>query len=1147
MINWKLIFCTAILTVLSWRTCFASTLPKLNEWSTWKRSDARGKVERIVPHEGAPNGAMRFMDVPGQGGYAIQAYVNLPANLEMLQKYRAIFRASDEVQTVNVGIAVVKITRDGKRLSFTGAPRKTDVLAAGKQVSLELELSPATMPLEDAASYQVIVFVEKLAGGVVDFLAFESEEQPLVEYLSERSSVTTPAGYSLRPLALRKFHWPERLESGHFIALMDSTALGCSRIHLHPEHGSTIILWPEGDAIKADFVDGVWVILAGETVENLHEACRVQSEELELAFYGTGVVVREWGKQQPATLVEGGLTQNDAMLCMPENVRTPEITRLEFIDEVLQQCYLLEAERRLETAQELFNKNLPAIKKHWGQDNYEAIWRRNFSMLFEENQRMQDANYARSEHLLEVILANPLLMDRYSWLVWQSYNRANETNDYFGGHFRKIWFSHLGGMGVYRQSMDLCTKTERLVSRSRRIAGSSFTEGNATQDGILSAGWVDSLTVVPQKAGLPANLSKKFEINAALGEAESAQLVLSTGRAGVKNISFSIDFPEKSDLRVDAYMVDYVWMDETATFQMPEPPGGDVPWPDILQPYNGDRFDMESYANKSLWITVTPSQSIAPGTYNARINIMHDGETVVSSDLSIVVCPVKLKSHSLFGKGGMRNSSFREWYEPQKLVDARHNFMENMWRHQMDPLDGYSATPVQEDIQFAKELGMNTFTMGGDIDNFAPPLPDMVKHIRLYASEDGEHYHEISATATLEKRNPSDPLSDYDLVVRTINGPVCEQYLKVHDDEVRDWFHSVKYDFFGLYPDSSIPAVQLEIAGGDNVRPEAGKLLFFTGDKKPEIASKPDFSAKTPHYFTFGSLRSGSNLTSIVINAEKKPVTAVRLSSRKMENGIEGAKRTYERFRKVAPECELVLYGFDETGAHLNEQLLAAVKNARLVFPDAKLKIRTSANDIDANSELYKYINYVSRSNAYSSPREEDRIYRRTGCEFQVYAGGGGYYPFGNFERADQPFVISRAFFWSFIAFEHFKAWGYFDGHFWRKNLEQAGKYPVDYTLWNPTHGQNNGMGALFYPGPNEQSWPSIRAELMRDGIEDAILFRMAAEKLRNAPDTELEAELHAIRKELAPSMSCYEQMPEKVHALHQRLLKINTRLANIP
>ena len=149
---------------------------------------------------------------------------------------------------------------------------------------------------------------------------------------------------------------------------------------------------------------------------------------------------------------------------------------------------------------------------------------------------------------------------------------------------------------------------------------------------------------------------------------------------------------------------------------------------------------------------------------------------------------------------------------------------------------------------------------------------------------------------------------------------------------------------------------------------------------------------------------------------------------------------------------------------------------------------------------------------------------RRLGEEVWWYVGCGPRRPYANF-FIDYPATDARVLFWA--AFKHrISGFLYYEVAMWASNmltrdigdpslvihddpealaaLRQGKRWPD--VPWNSfTFSRYNGDGQLMYPGRNETPLPSLRLEVIRDGIEDyelLVLLEDAALRLREA-DTE--------------------------------------------
>ncbi|RKY73536.1 MAG: hypothetical protein DRQ14_03995, partial [Candidatus Latescibacterota bacterium] len=90
-----------------------------------------------------------------------------------------------------------------------------------------------------------------------------------------------------------------------------------------------------------------------------------------------------------------------------------------------------------------------------------------------------------------------------------------------------------------------------------------------------------------------------------------------------------------------------------------------------------------------------------------------------------------------------------------------------------------------------------------------------------------------------------------------------------------------------------------------------------------------------------------------------------------------------------------------------------------------------------------------------------------------------------------------------------------------------------------------NGDGSLFYPGP-EGPVPSVRSELIRDGIEDYEYFYLLRDAIsRKGVDPELKAEGERLLdlKEVCPSFTEYTHDPEVLEARRRKVGELLERL----
>ena len=810
---------------------------------------------------------------------------------------------------------------------------------------------------------------------------------------------------------------------------------------------------------------------------------------------------------------------------MPEGIDTPEIKNIYIADNALLWCFADEAEKRLERAAALYTSQLPVIREAWGSNSQERSWKNKLNFYRRMLQQAKADAVAASDGFLPALVADPILRDRYNWLIWMASMQFADEGGYFGGEFRKIWFQKLDDRGEIYSSLIFADKLEKLVARSRRATGAAFKEG-AEWKKLLAAGFTSPLELVPLRAGLPVDLRRSANLRAARGEGESLQLVLTAGRDTVKDVSIRVtaDSPDAPPVRMEK--IDYIYLMETANPQLPLSRGGDVPEPDVCIPLNPEeRFAVGGHCNQPVLLTAQCAPKSTPGTYSYTVTVLVKGADVMTLPFSLKVEAVTL-GRRFPNMAGFRMNSINSWYGADKAQIARRNMMKAMMLYRLEPLDLYVFSPDSTDLEWGLKNGLQAVNLG-QFAGFASPEPGMIKFIELYGSVDGKTFERIPAEVRLVKRDPNNQLSDTDLVIVPKRSMKKYRFCKVHYRETRGWYDRSPLAFFKLYP---AQGAAVEINGSEPVNDirviQPDRVVISSGMEQAEQAG----------FIAFDSLRSGKNLASVLWEKGDGEITSIRLINRCIEFAYQGLKEKYDAARAHAgKDLTLYLYGFDETGAHLNGRLLSALKNVKAAFPDVKT-VSTVANAI-AMPEIYDYLDFHCPSNAYALPRYEAALAATHHAKFWTYVGGGGYYPFGNFERVDQPRINSRAFFWEAIAFDHIKGFLYWHGHMWRNNKQlSGGERDVDWSLWNSTHGDNNGMGALFYPGRDGIIYPSLRASTIRDGIEDVELFRMAQAQVKNQKDRD---ELEAIRRGFARSMSVYCQDPVEMERLRGRLFDL--------
>ena len=1096
----------------------AATMKNVHGWNTWQRPDEGGRIERIKP-SGTQGGMLKFLPDPDKKRYSMHVYGHDPAKPNQKKRYTVKLECSPDL---NPGVTLTFLLKAKAGNSWYNVLPKslsTSLVAvpgAPQQMTLEVDLKP--LKAEKITYLVPYLTVSGLAAGSVTVRMLEVETETSSWQPAPRPAGPGLAGFVRHDGALKEFEWPAPIPNAKFARMIRFTAIGLNIFELTPALKAAAVQWPDGRTVRASWEGGSWSIAQGKAPD-LKQVTTLPGETLTAAFDGTGIVFRT--SDGKLHRVEGGFESADAALLLPEGVPAPKIKPVYIADNALLWCYADEAEQTLERAAGLFTAQLPVIKEAWGKSTQERSWNNKLALYRQSLAKVKQEAVAATDGFLPALVADPILRDRYNWLIWMAGNQFADEGGYFGGEFRKLWFTKLGGRGEIYSALLFAQKLEKLVARSRRVTGAMFKEASAWENR-LAAGFVSALERVPQEAGLPAGLRSSATLRAARGEAESIQLVLTAGRKSVPDTALAVvaETPDAPPVRMEK--IDYIHIMETANPQLPLSPGGETAEPDVCIPLAAaEPFAVERDRNQPVLLTVQCGKETKPGEYRYTVTITAEGKEAMKLPLTVKVEPFALGKR-FPNMAGFRASTFASWYGAENAREARQNMMKSMMLYRLEPLDLYVFTPEQDDLDWALANGLEAVNLG-QFSGLAHPEPGMTKFIELYGSSDGKTFELVPSEAKLVQRDPKNPLSDQDLVITPKSSMKKYRFCKVHNRETRGWYDRVPYSFFTLYP--SLGAA-VEVNGSVPV----ADIRVIQPDKEP--AANGMDKAQKAGSISFDSLRDGKNLASVLWEKGDGEITSIRLIDRHIEVVSQGLKKKYDAVRaKAGKDFTLYLYGFDEVGAHLNGRLLSALKNAKIMFPDVKI-VSTAAN-ATAMPEIYDYLDFHCPANAYALPRYEAAVAREHRTKFWTYVGGGGYYPFGNFERVDQPRINSRAFFWEAIAFDHIKGFLYWDIHMWRNNKHLSGPDGADWSLWNPTHGDNNGMGALFYPGRDNTVYPSLRASAMRDGIEDVELFRQARERVKEDADR---AELEAIRNGFARSMSVYCQDPGTMAKLRDRL-----------
>ena len=1096
-------------------------------WDTWKRTENVGDFARVEPCGEYPGGAMNILPVADTGQkYELTAYGRIPVEPDdcIIVHFTVVASpAANSGATLMFLFEAKDAAGDWLRI-FREPVQKTVSLLPGMEQQVTLTADLKRYDAEKIGYLCPEVVVTDLASGVVTILPIRVERKKSDYVPPRKPQGPGLGGYVIQPDALRHFTWPAPVGEEKFERLLNHfAALGLNIVELAPENRSVAWQWPDGDTITAVHARGAWQISVGETPEDLEPVLRIPGKALTAAAYGTGIIFR--GADGLNHLVEGGMEATGMTLLHAEGAPDLLVRQIYIADDACSLCWLEEAERELARAKQRYADNYAYLQPMWGAYDCTRYWENAFQTFTEGLAAMRREAEERTEGFGATLVANPVLRDRYNHLVWMASREFIEETGYFGGVFRKTWFTHLGGAGPIAQTFEFARDCDQLVARARRLANANFREGKDA-GGAFAAGWANGLEHIYPAAGDNCALTAECQIDAARGEAEDAQLVLTGGTETLDGLTVEVTPASSEAPPITFYRTEYVSITASPMPKLPLCRPGDSRMPDVLIPIKaGEPLRLERDANLPLQLRVRVPQDTKPGRYDYTVSV-RAGEAAVELPLRVVVHNFVLPERPLPNIGGLRPSTLREWYGDHAQT-ARRNLALEMLDCHLEPLDLYSQTPLVEDLDWAVENGVKAWNLGGSLNALADPEPTLPEFLELYGSTDGKSFRLIPAEFALQPRDPNDSLSDMDVVVTPKASVAKYRYLKIHDSEVRGWHNRSNYHFFYIYGNSPDMGPVAELRRPDGTTQEIASARFLQPDQSPAASGFDDF--KESKGMALDNLRDASNRGSVLLEKGAGEVASLRLFNRLKQGNSMGISKFYQAFQeKTKGEGTLYLYGFDEVSEHLNGQMVSALKNTRKAFP-AICTISTVAHP-EATPEIYELLDVHCPANAYATPRADHRRHLKYGIDYWNYIGGGGYYPFGNFERVDQPLVNSRAFLWESIAFDHIQGFLYWDIHMWRSNNQWIGAKQIDWSRWCTTHGHTNGMGALFYPGPDATIYPSRRAHAIGDGIEDCGAYRLAAEHIaaKGYPEA-LANRLATIREGFATGMSVFNHDSESV------------------
>jgi hypothetical protein len=217
-----------------------------------------------------------------------------------------------------------------------------------------------------------------------------------------------------------------------------------------------------------------------------------------------------------------------------------------------------------------------------------------------------------------------------------------------------------------------------------------------------------------------------------------------------------------------------------------------------------------------------------------------------------------------------------------------------------------------------------------------------------------------------------------------------------------------------------------------------------------------------------------------------------------------------ERLRQRGLLDMAYVYGYGESDEASLERAREGFSKVRRLIPGLR-----RACPIAPTKALW---NYVSIWNVLTSDYDPVIAWRRQrlGEEVWWYVCCGPRHPYANF-FIDYPATDARTLFWA--AFKHgVQGFSYYETAMWASNmltqdigdpalvihddsgalasLREGKRWPQ--VPWNTfTFSRYNGDGQLIYPGANQTPLPSLRLEVIRDGIEDYELLTLLEEAAR--------------------------------------------------
>ena len=932
-----------------------------------------------------------------------------------------------------------------------------------------------------------------------------------------------------RPGVLKVFTMPKPVTFDTFRRYTDATALGLNIFELTPATGSMALVWKDGSIIKAVYRSGSWKIFFKDPkMDALQQTATLKSENLTAAFHGTGVVFRTQDKKDHH--VYGGFTAAGTEIYFPAAVKTPAVRHLEIVNNAVLWCITDEVAREYERAKKIYTENLAEIKKNPATARMVWNWSRRLLQAEGNFKKIRSTIISESENYIPVLAADPYMRDRYNWLVWMAVRMPAITN-YFSGWTKDIWYTHSLGRGELLDTLLLSRKLQNIVSRVRRLNKCAFNEAYSYK-GILAGGFVHAMTAVPKNSGLPVPLQTTARLRGARGEGESTLLVLTSASQALSDVSVTVESDRADAPAITLERLESINLPESPIWQLPLAPEGNSEYYDICLPLaNGGKFDIAKQTNLPVLISLQSSNSTPAGVYNYNVTVRLGGKTVMEMPLSFKVEKFAL-NRRIPSLPGLRPDNINSWYsDPKTALKARRNLIDSMLRFRMEPLNLYRPSPLAEDLEYSIKKGVQGILIDGSLERIADPRPDMLDYMELYGSTDGKKFERIPAEFKWVRRDPADPLSSSDMFITVKAETARYKYCKLHYSQD----NSKHYSRYTFMPNGTLGSRKRTMLINGEVMLKEMRLI------RPDLKVTTNGMEKSHRIYNnnFDVINKTIYKPSLIWENKVGNIKTMMLYNYCRDIHLTEWQNYYKAACKYAgDDLTVYFYGFDEVNEYMNPLLLNAIANCRKAFKN--VKVVTTAHNPEATPELFDAIDYHAPANGYANTRRNIYNSRYHRIRYWTYVGGGAYYPFGNFERVDQPLINSRAFFWSLIALDHVEGWLYWSINHWLGNMQLKDMKEMDWSLWNCNHGNDNGMQAIFYPGKNGEIYPALRATAMRDGLEDVELFRMARDLAQTPAD---KAEIENIRKGFAQSMSVYCQDIAELEKIRTRLYDLLGKL----